>query len=194
MTTPAQASGEGATGDRRVGGVEPRPKKLTKAMSLMAAGEIANELSDAGLLRDIDPPQACTDIAQQGASRLYVDGYQLAKDLEENCEWECNLQIAKILDGYGAAARKQIDAAEKDWAARTDPQPPYPIGQRVKISNTEAGEITAIYKYGTAEYEVKIDGDANALPPHNSRRIILFEDAKAEGRRSPDTTSHSDGR
>jgi hypothetical protein len=126
---------------------------------------VKNHLLDAGAAQD-----AVADLIKHG--RHHMDGYELAKALDDYAHWDCNFEMVEILDGFSSAVSSQIDRAEKDWANLTSPQPPHPIGTRVKLFRGELGTIDGIYEYGAAKYLVKIDGSTG-----NGRRIINFEDA-----------------
>lgn len=153
---------------------EPRPRILTPEMGLRAATSIATALVERTNIEG-DAESLAKDIAKYG--RQHMDGYELAKELDDRAYWSCDLNIADELDGFSSAARHEIEAAEKEWAARNNLQPPFPIGTHIKLIRGETGEITGIYEYGPAKYLVAIDGDPNASLPSNSRRIVNFEDA-----------------
>lgn len=154
---------------------EPRPKKLTPEMALIAAREIAEELAKYGHIPADEIEAHAGDIAKYGSP--HEDGYDLAKSLENHCYWNCDFQMAETLDGYAHTAHEALRKAEKEWAEHNNIQPPLPIGQRVKTAHGEIGTIDDIYKYGAAQFLVKLENDPDAEPPKNARRIINFEDA-----------------
>lgn len=156
---------------------EPRPK-FTTDIARAAATEIVAELVKNGHIEESERADSVDSLAKHG--RQHQDGYEIAKRLDDYGHWDCNFEMAEILNGFGYAVDNAIRAAEKEWAARTSPQPPYPMGTRVKLSRGELGTIDGIYEHGAAKYLVKVDGDKDAAPPHHSRRIINFEDAKPE--------------
>lgn len=158
---------------------EPRPTKLTPELALAAATDIVKRLLEG---KHLDPERAkgaAQDIARIGKGCRYIDGYDLARALDEDYGWECNFRMAEILDGFAGAARDKIGDAERSWAERTKPQPPYPVGAHIRLPSGETGKITEIDKYWPAKYCVKIDGDKEAKPPSNARRIVDFENALA---------------
>lgn len=157
---------------------EPRPIKPTKELRLQAAMETARRALEAGLISRSEIAELANDIVRSNRGP-YTDGYELAKELEFNFGWECNFHWAEILDGHSCSLRAAIGRAEKEWAERTNPQPPLAIGTAVKLCGAETGVIDGIYKYAPAKYTVKVDGDPQAAPPTCSRRIINFEDAVA---------------
>lgn len=156
---------------------EHRPNKLTPEMAVSAARRTAACLAKNGMIEDSDIDRIAADIAKHG--RPYMDGYELAKTLDDRCNWYCNLNMAEELDRFSIEALREIEIAEKEWAEREAITAPLAIGTRVKLNGGETGEITEIYKYGTAKFLIRIDDDEKATPPHNSRRIVNFEDVRA---------------
>lgn len=155
---------------------EPRPKTLTSEMRLGVAKEIADDLVKAGKLTADQIPQAVADIARQGERHL--DGYEIAKRLDQSHHWDCDLEMANILDAFSTLASSQIRTAEKEWFARNDIKPPLQIGARIKSKCGSVGTIDGVYDYGPAKYTMIEDGDVQAKPPTNRRLIVNFEDAE----------------
>lgn len=156
---------------------EARPK-FSPDIARAAAAEIVDDLIRNHLLEADQRDDSTADLAEHG--RQHGGGYEIAKTLDTYAYWDCDLQMAEVLDGFGSACSNLIRAAEKEWFARTSPQPPYPMGTRVKLARGDIGTIDGIYDHGSAQYLVKVDGDKDAKAPHHSRRIINFEDAKPE--------------
>jgi hypothetical protein len=155
---------------------DPRPRSLTPEMALRAALVVADRLvKNAGMDGTVE--DIAHDIAEHG--RPHMDGYELAKKLDNYCYWDCDLQIAEELDMFGGEAHREIERAQKEWVERNNITPQHPVGARVKLPRGEIGVITGIYEHGPAQYLVAIDGDALASLPTNSRRIVNFEDAEA---------------
>lgn len=157
---------------------EPRPK-FSPEIARLAAAEVVGELIEARHIEEAQRGDATDDIARYAGGR-YSDGYAIAKRLDDRAGWDCNFEMAEILNGLSSTISYHISAAEKAWAARTSPQPPFPVGTRVRLSASEVGAIDGIYEYGAAQYIVKIDGDKAAAPPTKSRCVVNFEDAKPE--------------
>lgn len=157
---------------------EPRPK-FSPQIARLAAAEVVGELIEARHLQEDQRGDATDDIARYAGGR-YSDGYAIAKRLDDRAGWDCNFEMAEILNGLSSTISHHIRQAEELWAARTSPQPPYPIGTRVRLSCGETGTLDGVYDHGAAQYTVKIDGDERTEPPTNSRRIVNFEDAKPE--------------
>ena len=155
-----------------------RPK-FSSEIAKIAAAEIVSRLIGAGHFGEDDRDRCVSDLAKYG--RQHADGYEIGKALDNNAWWDCDFQMVEILDGYGSAVYRAIECAEKAWAERVKPQPRLPVGTRVSLPRGRSGVITGIYEYGAAKYLVKVDGEAAAKPPTNSRQILNFEDAVAEG-------------
>ena len=162
--------------------VEERPRYLTPEIAIAAAKEIVAELIRVGELEDSEAERSIADIARVG--RTYMDGYELAKTLDDRCHWACNFTMAETLEGFSSVARNEIEKAQKAWVERNKIEPQHPTGTRVRFGS-ERGTIDGVYEYGPAQYLIKVDGDAKADGPANSRRIVNFEDvtplAKSRG-------------
>lgn len=95
--------------------------------------------------------------------RSPIDGYQLAKALDDRFFWDISVSDVEELDNVWDAVRNIHKEACYAWATEYDIQPPYPIG-----TMTTRGEITGIYKHDAACYEIRETGDTN-----ESRRLIV---------------------
>lgn len=155
----------------------PRPRTLTQEMRLRIGADIANDLLKAGLIEQDQFEQSAADIAKHG--ERHHDGYVLAKKLDNYAYWDCDFQIAEALDQFSYLADREIEKAQKEWAAQHAIEPPFPIGTRVVFKpSDEAGEVTGLYQ--PAKYLIAVDGDPMADEPSNARRIVNFEDCQAE--------------
>lgn len=150
--------------------MEPRPKNLTPEMLLSIGTELAAMLAKSGHIEKGDVEACAADIAKVG--RLHIDGYELAKSLDDRCYWDCNLMMADDLDAFSSLADDKIKAAQREWAERNNVQPPYPIGTRVKTKRGELGVIDEVYSHGVAQYLVKMDNETRPT----CRSILAFED------------------
>lgn len=149
---------------------ERRPKTLTPEMALRIGKELASSLAKSGHIEADDVEGCAADIAKVG--QLHMDGYELAKKLDDRCYWDCNLMMADDLDCFSSMADEEIKTAQKEWAERNNVQPPHPIGTRVKTMRGEIGVLDEVYSHGIAQYCVKMDGNTNKT----RRLIIAFED------------------
>lgn len=99
-----------------------------------------------------------------------MDGYELAKDLENYCCWEVSRQQLDELDEVEGNVNVLLLAAEKRWAEENNIQPPFPIGAMTTI-----GVITDVFEYRPATYLIKVHGQIDS-PISRSRRVVKFED------------------
>lgn len=105
-----------------------------------------------------------------------MDGYELARALEERYHWICDFAIAEVLNDLSGVARDLLLKAQKTWADTERPKPPYSINDRIKLRNSgKTGIITEIR--GPSQFLVAIDGDPQAFGPSERRSIVNFEDA-----------------
>ena len=156
-----------------------RPKSLTADMKRRAATGLVEILIRAGLVEETEKEDAILSIEK--VAQLHMDGYELMRELETYCYgWDGNLLLADELDQFHYLASEEIEQAQKEWAQKNNIEPPFSIGTKVKCGDGETGIITEIYSHGIAQFCVAIDGDPNAAPPTNCRRIINFEDAEAQ--------------
>ena len=99
----------------------------------------------------------------------HMDGYELAKELDNVCGWMPTAQDVEELDNFGCDVREAHRQACISWARDNNIKPPLPVG-----TMTTLGEITGVYAYDGACYEIRLTGDTD--PPR--RRIVRFEDAR----------------
>lgn len=136
-----------------------RPK-VTQEMITQAAQKLAAE-------NGLDAEQVA-DVAKHW--RNHMNGYQLAKDLENYCGWDISVEDVDALDCIGSEVRELHRQACISWAKEHGIQPPLPIG-----AMTTRGEITGVSQYDVACYLIREHGETN-----ESRRLVVrFEDARA---------------
>lgn len=139
---------------------------VTKEMILAAATVVAAKIDgDAETIADY--------------YQLGMDGWELAKALDQNAYWDTSREDMEALDEVDYLVRSALTEAEKQWFADGNIQPPHPIGTRLLCFDDKSpGEITAISDYAPACYEVKPDGQDDETSGHR-RWIIRFENAVA---------------
>lgn len=102
--------------------------------------------------------------------RRGMDGFDLAKELDKYAYWDTTRDDMEALDEVDYLVERAENLAVKAWAEEFKPEPPLPIGARVK-----QGVITRIYEHVPAMYCVKEDGCTN-----DTRSLLIkFEDAVA---------------
>lgn len=167
---------EAAAGAQTPGTRAARPRLLGTSELAELAAVLAAELHREGHVRD--PERAARDIAAVAQMRL--DGYQIAKKLDDEKGWRCDFEIAEILNGFSSMMRGALEKLEAKWARDNAIEPPHPVGTRIAIrtgAGVEYGVIESLYSHGAARYAVAIEGDPDAHGPKQSRRIVKFEHA-----------------
>lgn len=100
----------------------------------------------------------------------WMDGYELAKALDDYCYWSVDARMVEILDDLPSRVQKILEKAQKEWATEYNIQPKLGIG--VKVAR---GVIAGIYEHGPASYKVKEHGCTN-----DGRHLIIpFEEAES---------------
>lgn len=169
---------------------EPRPEEMTREIAEKVAREIVGELIKNDHLEAAQLESLVRDVVQ--CARRHMDGYEIAKALDDHCWWNCNFEMAEELDSFSSMVDHEIRDAEKAWAERNNVQPPLALHTRVKWREGQdqpTGEITGVYEYGAAKYLIAVDDDANTHGPQMSRRIVNFEDVTAIDQGDPDPAS-----
>ena len=136
--------------------IPPRPKADKKTI-LAACTVVAEKL-------DADPETIAKHY------RRHMDGFELAKELDKYASWDTTRDDMDALDEVDYLVDRAEDLAVKAWAEEFEPEPPLPIGTRVK-----QGVITRIYEHTPAMYCIKEDGCTN----ETRSLLIRFEDAVA---------------
>lgn len=129
-------------------------------MKMAAARELAAKM---GLGEN-----SAEDIAQE--YRHHMDGFALAKALDKWCSWDTSREEMEALDEMDVLVGKALKAAERQWFADNNIQPPFPIGTQIT-----RGLITGIYEHDIGRYLVK----ENGCTKEGRHLIIKFEDAVA---------------
>ncbi|SQH76968.1 conserved protein of unknown function [Shewanella benthica] len=136
---------------------------LNQAMKLEAANKTAQNLNH----DDVTPEQIAKHYD------LHMDGFELAKVLERDCDHDLTFDDVEVLEQMSGYASDVLRNAEKQWVIDNDIQPPLAIGTK-----TTQGTITGIYQYGAAKYLVKPYGQSDEVCG-TKRLVINFENAFA---------------
>lgn len=105
----------------------------------------------------------------QRAYAYPTDGFELALKLHSEFGWDMERDDLDYLDAIDVNIERLHKQKCKEWFSENNIQPPFPIGTEIV-----EGEITGIYEYELAVYEVKVRG----WKDDGTRRLIKFEDAK----------------
>lgn len=135
----------------------PRPF-VTPDVVLSAATELAHKWDF-----DFTPKQISLVYSHR------MDGYELAKELDNELGCEICTNDVDMLDEMQHLVDQHLLKLEKEWFAANNIQPPYSVGTVINY-----GTITGIYERRPATYEVKEPDCANP----NRHLLVLWEDAR----------------
>lgn len=112
--------------------------------------------------------------------RPYMNGYAIAKELEDKRGWSITASDVEVLDSFEIDVRELHRQACIAWEREHAVKPPFPIGTVIL-----QGQITGISDREPATYLVKEHG----LIDGRSRLLIKFEDAKLPAGSTPANVS-----
>ena len=160
-----------APGNRRPG--------TDDAMRLQAAREIAGELVRCGIVGEAEAEGSARDIfkATRNGER---DGFRIARELERGCSWDCDMETAEALDGFGSALDAIHSAAEKKWAAENPALPTFSAGDTV-IWRGEPATVRGEYEHRPQCYRIS----QGLACSEGSYYVVPYEDALPAPGRSP---------
>jgi hypothetical protein len=148
-------------------GVQPPPPPEFGKVEVIK--ELVRFIEEAGYWSDIPAEESATDIAKHW--RTGIDGYELAKDLENHEGWCIDAQDVEELDSIDSVIRSAKTAARKEWAKAWNIQPPHPVGVKVKTPRGN-GVIAGVYEHEGATYLIKED----RCKQEGRHILIKFED------------------
>ncbi len=141
----------------------PRPKANEEIIRI-AAGSIITQFSK-------PPTQGDEDYYVRDILDSYhysMDGYELAKRLDDHCGWDIDVNTVNVLDDMDHEVRNVVENREKEWAKEYNIQPTLAMNTKIK-----EGVIVGIDEYHAARYKVK----AYDCVYDNRYLLIKFEDA-----------------
>lgn len=121
------------------------------------------------LLSDYNCEEDAADIVRH--YHHWIDGYELAKNLDLYCLWNIEQQTVEMLGELPSRVDRILDKAKKEWAKAYNIQPKLKEGTKIKC-----GVIAGVYEHGAAEYRVK----EHECKAEGRFLIVPFEDAEAE--------------
>ena len=149
-----------------------RPAR-TETMRRQAAEKLIAEMVERGLVNAADAADSVGDIVR--ATRWETqDGYKIARELEQSCSWDCDMQIAEALESFADTLDSIYDAAEKQWAAENPSDPAFADGMAV-VWRGQPATVHGLYDYRPQCYRVR-QGD---MGKPTSFYIVPFEDVTA---------------
>lgn len=170
MSTQQDNTATGSGVQATIEGVQPPPAPSRTPKLVLAA--VLDYVTRHKLWGDTPAEDVAEQIAEELAPGM--DGYELAKALDENQFWDISTEDVQDLDGVGGAVRESLRQARKQWALEWNIQPQHPIGTRVKFYRG-TGVIAGVSEYEGAVYLVKKDG----CTQEGRHSLVNFEDAVA---------------
>ena len=104
-----------------------------------------------------------------------MDGYALAKELDDRHYWEITASDVEELDAMDVLVRDELKRAEREWVEREGITPKLANGTTIK-----RGVIAGVSEYSPAMYKVKEHG----CQQEGRFLLVRFEDAEAEAART----------
>ena len=147
-----------------------RPEK-TPAMRREAAAILVKEMVQAGMVPAYDADSSVNDIVK--ATRYETDGYRIARELEQSCRWDCDMEIAEKMDEFDGALESIYRAAEKRWAAENPSIPAFGDRDEV-IWRGKPALVCGIYDGRPHTYKVQ----QGEMGDPKSFYIVPFEDVR----------------
>jgi len=149
--------------------VTPRPTRHTDAVIRAAAEKLAVDC--------LEWDSSAT--AEEWAADLikckwsWGDGFKLAKELEDRCHLDADMQLAEILDSGSSYLWEAEREAVKAWVAENDIKPQFEVGARITCSRG-LGTVREI-RDAEAQYVILPDGEADRFA-RGGGWIISFDD------------------
>jgi hypothetical protein len=131
-------------------GIQPRPLESDESVRRVAIEKVMDDVISA--MGRTDPNERDGVLADlMGAAGSYGadDGYKIAKSLDANYGWDCDLELVEILDQIPGNIRDAARAAVADWVKNFQVSPCLPIGEEV----TYHGNDGIILNDGSGKYE-----------------------------------------
>lgn len=152
-------------------GQNKRPSKRSDEILRAAATRLVKEMVSKGLIEQEDAEDSVAQIAR--ASRYNdMDGYHLARELDDRYGWDCDMQMVEALDEFHWLLDAVHLEAEKKWAAENPREPKFSEGDTVQWHGEDA-TIHGIYDSRPQYYKVR-QGEMSGGP--NSYYVVPFED------------------
>ena len=143
---------------------------ITDAMRLQAAEQLVEDMVKSGLIEPDQITGSAADIVEATRWERY-DGFKIARELERNCHWDCDMQIAEAMEGFNGLIQSIYDTAEKQWAADNPSEPAFGEGATV-IWRGNPATIHGVCEYRPQSYKVRQGEMSNPT----SYYVVPFEE------------------
>ena len=149
-----------------------RPTTYTDKMNRAAAEEMADQLIDRHNFH-ASRERIANDLLK--SINYWLDGYHLAKDLENYCHWNIDEEVVMTLSEMYGLRLSEKERCEKEWVAQTNPQPAFSVGDEVSFESAregiQTGPIHSIYEeFARYVIDVKRTGTGGVLIPYENVR------------------------
>jgi hypothetical protein len=108
----------------------PRPRHLPTERACTVATKLADRLILIGAVEFDDRAEVVADIVKYASPSM--DGYELAKTLDDCCCWACTLQTAETLDEWHSLYSQELKIMEREWTIANDIKPTLTAGRHSK--------------------------------------------------------------
>lgn len=135
----------------------PRPQ-INDEIKYTAALKLAKDNPE--LNEELSPEEIATIIVEIAVDCCSLDGYYLAKKLDEEYMWDIYAQSVEILDNYDHLVNAELKKVQKEWVKTNNIQPPFSIGTKVTFKwcyEEHVGVIDKISEFDPAFYLIKTD-------------------------------------
>lgn len=133
----------------------PRPKKSDRSILQLVAAKLAKEVNE--WADDEENENTEKHMIEVLEDCFYdLDGYKMAKRLEDDYGYDCDAGLVNILDNADNLVRHHLSEATKKWVTENSIKPKFEVGQPVIVKHKDkdvAGTVGKIMD-ATAEYVV----------------------------------------
>jgi polyhydroxyalkanoate synthesis regulator phasin len=132
-----------------------RPAKTTN-MRRQAASELVSRMIRSGDITADEYDNSIEDIVK-ATNWNVADGYEIARKLEQLCNWTCDLAIAEQLDQFWSILDSIYNDAEDIWAKENPNEPLFEKGDNV-IWRGKVATVLGVYEFRPQRYKIHQDG------------------------------------
>lgn len=130
-----------------------RPQKRSGELIQHVAEQLAIQIGESGL------PGVIEDLIAVLEGSTGFDGYELARELEDNFGWGIDAALVDVLDSASALHHFAHEQKVKEWVQRFNVRISFAVGQRVVTNRkNERGVIVRLFEE-TAECLVRLDDE-----------------------------------
>lgn len=156
----------------------PRPSRYDDAIMDKVAERLLPTVMIVIGAKDVVRPQVLEDLKAVLCDSCWaedLDGYRLARQLEQCCNWDPDIQLANALDTALGHAMKVHEIEVIKWVKEVSPRQYFKVGDRVLVlvnGQLREGEIERVEEH-VAHYRVNL---IKASPEERGLYVIRFED------------------